>query len=101
MRLIRYASYIKEGGELVVDVFYACFPTVVALEQVSEARGVDDGEPQLYTLLLDVLNERPKCSYLRIAIYGGLRLRERELTAQRSNSNEFSELMINVLHSIH
>ena len=56
MRLIRYASYIKEGGELVVDVFYACFPTVVALEQVSEARGVDDGEPQLYTLLLDVLN---------------------------------------------
>ena len=63
--------YIEEGGELIIDVFHARFPTVVTLEQVPEAWSVDDGEPQLHALLLDVLNERNQ------TLYNDKRLRER------------------------
>ena len=37
-------THIEVGGKLVVDVFHAGLPTVVALEQIPEAGGVDDGE---------------------------------------------------------
>ena len=73
MRLRFTAPYIEEGGELIIDVLHARFPTVVTLEQVPEAWSVDDGEPQLHALLLDVLNDRNQCQ----SLYNDKRLRER------------------------
>ena len=41
---------------MIIDVFDARFPAVVALEQISKSWSVDNGEPQLHPLLFDVLD---------------------------------------------